>query len=110
MGFQLPINLAAQDIRDAVGWTKKRMAAEIGVNQQLWHILENGKKSFSLAVIERIREVTGIDPYVLAYARYYNTSKLPEPVQKIHAELKDEWEKAMELMRRNRQYLPTSWY
>jgi len=94
-------------IRDAVGWSKRRMAAEMGIAFGQWAQYEQGLVQLSLRRLDRFRELTGIDPYVLAYFLYVNTSKLPKPVQEKMEGLKEEWMTQMKIMRQMRQILPT---
>jgi transcriptional regulator with XRE-family HTH domain len=109
--YRVPVNEALKRIREAIGWDRKRMGMELGMAAQAYSPLESGKHELSLRVIERVREVTGICPYILAWSLYaIEIDKLPEPVQKAHAALKDEWEKALDAMYRNRMLIPTGWW
>jgi transcriptional regulator with XRE-family HTH domain len=85
------------------------MAAEMGMSRLVWAQYESGRMEFSVILIETIREVTGFDPYVMAYDLFLNTSKMPERHRKLHDELKAFWAEELELMRRVKQRLPSSW-
>jgi transcriptional regulator with XRE-family HTH domain len=108
--WQLPVHKACERIRYAIGWSKARMAQEIGITLTTWRRYEAGRTNVSINTLDIIREVTGIDPYVLAYSLYCDISKLPKDVREAHAALHKAWEKAIEDMHRDRQKLPTSWW
>lgn len=86
------------------------MATELGLEQTTYCRYEGGWYEFSRKTIERIREVTGIDPYVLAFALFVDYSKWPPRVNKAVEELRLAWEEAIEQMRHNRQRLPSGWW
>jgi transcriptional regulator with XRE-family HTH domain len=102
----LPIVEAVQIIRKTVGWTVARMATEVGIRPEAWKSYEKRKCRIPLVVIERVREATGIDPYVLAYATSADTSNLPKAVQEKVAALGAEWLTQLDIMRRVRHRLP----
>jgi transcriptional regulator with XRE-family HTH domain len=106
--WHLPIYKAAERLRYGLGWSKSRLAAELGVNPGQWVRYENGRHAFSLPAIELVRETFGIDIYVLAYCLYNDTSKLPPRIQELLAELRDEWTEQIERMHRGQQRLPFS--
>jgi len=95
-------------IRETMGWNKKRMASETGT----WAMsdYENGTKDVTLRAIERIREVTGLDPYVLAYFLYYDFSREPEEIQVLYRQLRDHWKKHIEIMRHMRHMIPGGYW
>lgn len=108
-GYRLPIWKAFQRIRYTLGWTSHRMAQEIGVSHSGYRTCEQERYEVSVRMIERVRENTGFDPYVMAYILWCDYSKWPPRVQGILKELRDEWEKELETMRMIRQRLPGKW-
>ena len=100
------VRLAAKDIRLALGWSHARFALEIGVTRGGVLGMESGNSDFSVRSIERIWEVTGIDPYMLESLRTRDFSALRGRLPSLHIELKDEWEKQLDDMRHARHLLP----
>lgn len=94
-------------IREALGWERDRWSAEIGLGTATWYSYANSRRVISIRVSERIREVTGIDPYVLAYCLYADYSKLPDPIQELLGKLRKEWEDQLDMMKHCRHLLPT---
>ena len=109
--FRLPVHKVATMIRTAMGWSKTRMATEVGMALPTWSRYENGRVDFSLRVLERIREVAGgLVPYVLAYFLHYDASKLPEETQALENALRDHWLEKLEEMRIVRHRLPSAFW
>lgn len=108
-GSRLPVYKAIKRIREALGWTIARMASEVGVHRTTWSKFESARYEVSLGTLERFRDVTGIDAYVLAYALHYDASHLSEEVQKAHRTLNAAWESQIELTYRLRHGLPAGW-
>jgi len=107
--FRLPIRKAIKLWRYALGWSQKRAAQELGVSQGWWSYNETGRGEFSLRFIERFRQVSGIDVYVLAYALYADLDKLPPRVRELTQQLGEEWSRQVEIMRRCKHRLPGAW-
>lgn len=106
---RLPVGKAVAMIQRAFGWTDQRMSLETGISRMTISLFKSGDRAVSLKQVERIREVTMIDPYVLAYCLYYDSSADTEEIQRPLRELCTEWEKRMALMTKTRHLLPTSW-
>ena len=108
-GCRLPVYKAAKRLRDVLGYDVNRMATEIGVHSTVWGRLEAGSVNFSTRTLGLVRDVTGIDLYVLAYFLYADTNHLPESVRKLHGLLRDEWELQLNRMLEMRRKLPLGW-
>jgi hypothetical protein len=86
------------------------MAQEIGISSYRYAAIENGNDDPPYWLIDKVRELTGIDPHVLAYSQYYDGSKTPPDVQEHVEGLKKAWEIGLDRMHTNRLLLPTSWW
>ena len=105
---RLPLAVTIKRIRESHGWSKDKMAAEIGVCGSHYRQFEAGHYEVPLRIIERIREVTGIDPYVLAYCLHHNANKLPPEIQKLQKAFGAGWDLQLTEMAKIHQRLP-SW-
>lgn len=110
VGYAIPLNEALRRIRETLGWEVKRMAQELGMAPLSLSGREAGKDPVSVALIERVRDLTGLDPYVLAYCLFVDHSALPAPVQEKLDALKDEWMKQLDIMRQCRHKIPGRWW
>lgn len=110
VGYAIPMGMVLRQIRETLGWDRKRMAQELGPSVATLSILESGGSPVSVALIEKVRELTGLDPYVLAYCLYVDHSQLPAPIQEKLAALKDEWAKQLDIMRQCRHKIPGRWW
>jgi len=108
-GYRLPVGECVTLIREALGWNKKRLAQEAGF-VRFTSGIENGREDPSLRVIERIREATGMDPYVLAYMLHYDYSKEPEEVQALYRQLRDFWTAELEMRKKIRHRNPRGYW
>jgi transcriptional regulator with XRE-family HTH domain len=108
--YRLPLHKTAKRIREALGWTQERMATELGYSRDTWRPYETDRQPFPLRIVERIREITGLDPYMLAYVLYYDGRKLPQPIQALLAELRKTWEEQLDDMTHCRHHLPTGYW
>jgi transcriptional regulator with XRE-family HTH domain len=106
-GWRVPVHKAVKLIREANGWDKARVAADCGIGKSTWSYCESGSFEFSRRVLEAFREISGIDPYVLAYFLYYDASHLPEEVRAVHAKARDVWLKQLTAARKLRQRIPS---
>lgn len=107
--FRLPVFLEFKRIREAFGWSTTQLAREMGMSQSKISYVERGYTTIGMAQYEMLREVTGIDPYVLAYCKHFDFSKLPGRLPELHKELAAEWDKQMEIMKKIRHRLPLNW-
>jgi transcriptional regulator with XRE-family HTH domain len=46
-------------LRQAAGWSKNRLAREVGMSVTMVSFLEDGYRNFTLPVLERVAEVLG---------------------------------------------------
>jgi transcriptional regulator with XRE-family HTH domain len=108
--YQIPIGKAVKRIREALGWTNKRLSQETGIDISSVVMFEKGKRHYPVKAIELIREATGIDPYVMAYDLYCDTKNESEEVRIARQGAAAAREHQLELMRMHRQRLPGDWY
>lgn len=110
VGLRGPLTEAVKKIRFAYGWSAQRLADEMGMSIASVRERDRGERLWELWHVERIRDLTGIDPYMLAYCLYYDSSKLSPEIQTCLKALRETWEKEIALMSVVRHRLPTSWW
>lgn len=107
--WRLPVSATIKRIRKALGWSPERFATEMGLTSVGWRSVESGRYEVPVHTIERIREVTGLDPYVCAYLSHYDYSRLPPRIQELLTELRKEWDSYLEIAEKARHRLPGAW-
>lgn len=63
----LPLGEAIGLIQSTLGWNATRMARELGTSARVFFRTRHRSSPPSLAMVNRIREITGFDPYIIAY-------------------------------------------
>lgn len=81
----------ARTLRESRGLTQRDAAALLGVSVVHFCNVENNKSAPSRALIDRYREVWGVDVYVLAWCLHGDTSQLPPAVRKSATALTRAW-------------------
>jgi transcriptional regulator with XRE-family HTH domain len=76
-----PVSGTIRMIRGKLDLTQEQFADKLGVSSVYVSNLETGSKRPSMNLINKIRDVTGHDVYVLAWIRHGDISKLPVSVQ-----------------------------
>ena len=107
--YRLPLGKTLRRIRESLGWSRDKMARECGVTSYYVRNGEYGDYEIPVRYIEKVREVTGIDPYVMSYLEYANVSKLPKPVQEKFAAIRKEWERQLQFIVRAKTLIPGVW-
>ena len=106
---QLPISDAVDLIRRAKGWSKAEMARQLQIHPTALSCKLNRKWVYSVRTIELIREVSGIDPYVLAFVLWGRHENYSTKARELLLQLKDVLGTDMETLRRGRSWgLPWS--
>jgi transcriptional regulator with XRE-family HTH domain len=103
MAVMIHVGKTARHVRQSLGLTQQELADRLGItNVHLSHI-ENNKAYPSPALLERFRELYGIDLYVAAWCLHGNASKLPKSVREPAERLAQAWkEQLAEVVERHR--------
>lgn len=88
---QLYLGNTARRVRESKGLTQKAAAEALGITQVHLSNIENNKGSPSSALLDRFRELWGIDLYILAWCLHGDPDDLPEPVRRPMRELAKAW-------------------
>ena len=82
----------ARYLRDSYGLSQRDAADKLGISVVHLCNIENDKAQPSPALLERFRELWGVDLYVLAWCVHGDVKKLPKAVQEPIEELAKAWE------------------
>jgi transcriptional regulator with XRE-family HTH domain len=94
--LEIKIGKVAKELREKLGISQKEAAESLGVTNVYLSNIENDKASPSSALLDKYRELWGIDLYVVAWCRYGDISKLPPEVQNTAAKLSKLWNRQLE--------------
>ena len=82
----------AKELREAKGWTIEEAAAEFGCIAFSLEGFERGLGVPSKAILDSFSRLYGIDPYVAAWCRHGDMSKLPRAMQLSAKVLTEGWQ------------------
>ena len=82
----------AQKLRQTLELTQRETAEALGVSYVHLCNIENDKAAPSQALIDKYRELWGVDLYVMTWCEVGDIKKLPQPLRKAAAELKKGWQ------------------
>src|SRR5262249_35809008 len=85
----------AKYLRGRKGLSQKAAADALGISQVHLSNIENNKALPSPNLLERYRELWGVDLYVLAWCLHGDPSRLPKAVRKPMQELADAWRRQL---------------
>ena len=85
----------ARYIRERKGMTQTAAADLLGVTQVHLSNIENNKAVPSPKLLERYRELWGVDLYVLAWSLFGDLNQLPPAVRRPMAALGKAWRKEL---------------
>lgn len=74
-------------VREQLGLTQREVAQQLGISNVHLCNIENNEATTSLALVDRFREIWGIDLYILAWCLYGDVGKLPASAVRPVAEL-----------------------
>lgn len=83
----------ARHFRESLGLTQRAVAGQLGISFVHLCNIERNHSVPSQAVIDKYREIWGIDLYVLAWCQFGDPKKLPAPLRKSAAGLAASWKK-----------------
>jgi transcriptional regulator with XRE-family HTH domain len=88
----------ARDLRDRLGLTQRAAAEALGISFVHLCNIEKDRAAPSQALIDKYRELWGIDLYVLAWCSKQGSSQLPAPMRKAADALAQGWREHIERM------------
>jgi transcriptional regulator with XRE-family HTH domain len=87
------IGHAAKTLRERLGLTQRETAVALGVSSVHLCNVENGKNQPSQSLLDRYRELWGIDLYVLAWCDLGEVESLPPGIRAAASSLAKAWQK-----------------
>ena len=81
----------ARDLRESLGLSQRQVADALGVTPVHLCNIEKNRAAPSQTLIDKYRELWGIDLYVLAWCRHGNVQGLPQGIRNAATALADEW-------------------
>lgn len=81
----------ARDLRESLGLSQRRVADALGVTAVHLCNIEKNRAAPSQALIDKYRQLWGVDLYVLAWCRHGDVDDLPQGLRNAAAALADEW-------------------
>lgn len=91
----IKLGQTARHLRTSKGLTQKAAAHQLDVSVVHLCNIENNKSAPSADLLERYRDLWGIDLYVLAWCLHGDAEKLPKEVRKPMKELARVWQKQL---------------
>lgn len=94
----LNIGQTAKSLRESLRWTQRETATALGVSYVHLCRVENGKAHPSFYLIDRYRELWGIDIYVLTWCEQGNGDELPPAVRYAASKLARAWKQRIDAL------------
>jgi len=85
----------AKYLRERKGLTQKAAAEALGITQVHLSNIENNKSVPSPKLLDRYRELWGVDLYILAWCLHGDLSRLPKAVRGPMRELASAWRRQL---------------
>ena len=85
----------ARHLRETHGLTQREVAERLGVTVVHLCNIENNKSAPSPALVDRYRELWGVDLYILAWCMHGDVTSLPPAIRKPAEELAKAWKKQL---------------
>jgi transcriptional regulator with XRE-family HTH domain len=90
--LNIKLGNAARELRESLGLSQRDAAERLGVTPVHLCNVEKNKTAPSQALVDRYRELWGVDLYVFAWCRHGDISKLPKGMQAAARALSKGWE------------------
>jgi transcriptional regulator with XRE-family HTH domain len=91
--LEIKLGDAAKELRKSLGIKQREAAVVLGVSDVHLCNIEKNRAIPSPQLLEKYREVWGIDLYVFAWCMYGDETKLPANMRKAAATLLEGWKK-----------------
>jgi transcriptional regulator with XRE-family HTH domain len=92
----------ARQLRESLGLTQRAAAHALGISFVHLCNIERNRATPSPALIDKFRDLWGVDLYVLAWCTNADTAKLPAPLRKAASDLADGWHRQIDKAVRQR--------
>jgi transcriptional regulator with XRE-family HTH domain len=89
--LKIKIGDVARELREQLEISQKNAADALGITQVHLCNIEKDKSKPSSALLERYRELWGIDLYVFAWCRHGNVRRLPPAMRDAAVSLAEGW-------------------
>jgi transcriptional regulator with XRE-family HTH domain len=89
--MKVEIGKSTRRIREAKGLSQRAAAAALGISAVHLCNIENGNALPSTDLIAHIRQLWGVDVYMLAWCLYGDVNALPGPVREAAMRLAKAW-------------------
>lgn len=86
----------ARHLRESLGLTQRAAAEMLGISFVHLCNIEKNRAIPSPTLIDRFRELWGVDLYVLAWCLHGSNEKLPKSMRKAAADLASGWQRQIE--------------
>ena len=90
------VGSAARYLRDRLGLTQRALAEQLGISCVHLCNIEKNKVVPSATLLERYRELWGVDLYVLGWCENGDDKKLPKSVRDAASALAEAWKAEIE--------------
>lgn len=88
----LYLGKTARHLRESLGLSQRKAAEELGISYVHMCNIENNKAMPSPSLLDRYRELWGVDLYVLAWCLHGDRRKLPKAVREAAGDLASAWQ------------------
>lgn len=96
------IGQIARELRESLGLTQRAAAEELGVSCVHLCNIEKSRAAPSQALVDKYRQLWGVDLHVLAWCKSGNTVRLPRGLRKAATELAKVWEQHVDSLAESR--------
>ena len=93
--MRIKLGKTARELRAALGISQRRAADMLGITSVHLCNVEKGRAAPSQHLIDKYRELWGIDLYVLAWCRHGHTNELPVGVWAAARALEEAWQQEL---------------
>src|SRR6516164_11168066 len=95
MPIMAKIGRTARQLRESLGLTQREAARQLGVSVVHLCNIENEHASPSTELLDRFRDLWGVDLYILAWCQHGDVEKLPPAIRKSARALAESWKKSL---------------
>lgn len=90
------VGRTARHLRDSLGLSQRAAAKQLDISYVHLCNIENNKAMPSPGLLERFRELWGVDLYVLAWCLHGDAKNLPKALHKPMTELAKAWQQQLD--------------
>lgn len=91
--MKIKLGDTAKQFRESLGITQRAAATALDISFVHLCNIERNHAVPSQSLIDKFREVWGVDLYVMAWCQHGDVTKLPKPVQKAAKALAEGWDR-----------------